>query len=170
MQRELLMQMASQAGLSPEQAEAIATGQTHRLVEMVSRDNPTLAALLSSMTTPRQSAAAEPTRPARARRGRRITERLQELEDELDAADELVSYLAGVLGACPCFGLDRRCPDCGGAGAPGALGSSDAEQLLAWTRPSLERLGLSIVRDKPKGASDTTAARKTAKEEEDKDA
>lgn len=167
MQEELLRQMASQAGLSPEHVEAIATGQTQRLVEMMSRDNPTMGALLSSMMAARGDGAE--ARP-RARRGRRLVERLRELEEELDAAEELVSFLAGVLGACPCFGLDRRCPDCGGQGAPGAYDSSDVTQLLAWTRPSLERLGLSIVRGKPKVASDTTAARETANQEEEKDA
>jgi hypothetical protein len=111
--------------------------------------DPAMMALLESM---RQ-------REAPAPRGRRADEReaddddddlrrakrmIRRLQRDLEAADEVLFFLAELLGACPsCFGASQRCMRCAGRGRPGAV-KPRREELLAWIEPALARLGLRV--------------------------
>lgn len=117
-------------------------------------DNPLMSMLLQQMAA-RQEADRTPDQEveqlkARLQRASRLIGRLRA---EAAAANEMASFVARVLGACPrCWGLDRFCRECLGAGTPGSR-APEAAELLDWVGPALQRAGLTAV---PSTASDST--------------
>ncbi len=76
-------------------------------------------------------------------RARKVVRRLKE---QIEAADVMLNHIGRVFGACPaCWGTNKLCETCHGQGKPGNE-EPDMEQLLAWTEPSLKRLGMKIVK------------------------
>lgn len=72
----------------------------------------------------------------------------------VDAA-EIVQLVARMTGACPvCLGLDAACGDCQGRRGPGAR-VPDADVLVKWIAPALDRVGLCVGRPKPRPPTDT---------------
>jgi hypothetical protein len=63
------------------------------------------------------------------------------------AAVVTLRRVAGMLGACPtCCGVESSCPECHGSGNPGsAAPMASAEELEAWLRPALNRMGMHIM-------------------------
>lgn len=73
-------------------------------------------------------------------------ETIRELQEELQVADKLLTYIARLTGYCPvCLGLNKRCLHCNGAHRAGSHEPME-EELLAWTKPALKRLGLRVVK------------------------
>ena len=108
-------------------------------------DDPLMSMLLQQMAA-RQEADGTPDEverlKARLQRAGRLIERLRE---EAAAANEMASFVARVLGACPrCWGLDRFCRECLGAGTPGSRAPEVAD-LLDWVGPALQRAGFTTV-------------------------
>jgi hypothetical protein len=70
---------------------------------------------------------------------------VQRLGAEVAAANAMTEWVAQALGACPaCWGLDRFCRRCLGAGLPGSS-EPDAERLVEWVTPALARSGLTVI-------------------------
>ena len=63
------------------------------------------------------------------------------------AAVATLRRVAGMLGACStCCGVESSCPECHGSGNPGsAAPMASAEELEAWLRPALNRMGMHIM-------------------------
>jgi hypothetical protein len=75
-------------------------------------------------------------------RAERLLERAQQ---DLVAANTMAEWVAGAVGACQrCWGLDRFCRTCSGAGVPGSR-PPDLEEFVAWIEPAFRRAGLVIV-------------------------
>lgn len=71
-----------------------------------------------------------------------------------DAA-AIVRSVARMVGACPaCLGLHAACAACQGDGAPGSR-APDAESLVKWIAPALDRVGLCVGRPRARPWTDT---------------
>ncbi|MEX2540731.1 MAG: hypothetical protein WD314_02950 [Trueperaceae bacterium] len=67
------------------------------------------------------------------------------LRQQLEEAAGAISYIAEVFGSCElCWGRERSCPQCAGAGGPGSR-TADRNELLAWVLPALHSVGLDVV-------------------------
>lgn len=67
----------------------------------------------------------------------------------------IVRSVARMAGACPdCLGLDAACAACRGDGAPGSR-MPDADALVRWMAPALDRVGLCVGRPRPRPPTDT---------------
>ncbi|MDX1417168.1 MAG: hypothetical protein R3293_23380 [Candidatus Promineifilaceae bacterium] len=70
---------------------------------------------------------------------------LKELRLYMESAEDTLRYFADLFGACAaCWGQHAECPNCHGQGQPG-FRLPQEEDLLAWTQPSLNRIGLKVV-------------------------
>jgi hypothetical protein len=113
---------------------------TERLRAQAGADPLTLL-LLEQMTA--TSAENNETEILKARL-KRAEHTLDRARADLVAANTMAKWVAGVLGACPaCWGLNRGCRRCSGAGVPGSS-APDLDQLVPWIEPALHRAGLVI--------------------------
>ena len=70
---------------------------------------------------------------------------VRRLGADVAAANAMTQWVAEVLGACPlCWGLNRFCRHCLGAGTPGSS-EADVDRLIDWVGPALARAGLSVI-------------------------
>lgn len=80
---------------------------------------------------------------------RRLRRRLRALAAELRAAQTVADTLAAALGACYlCWGEDRGCGHCGGAGRPG-WAEPDAALFAEFVAPALQRMQMQSVSGAP---------------------
>jgi hypothetical protein len=99
------------------------------------------------------SHAAPPQEEEAERLAIRLRRQNRRLEERLEAALGFLKALADLMGACPrCFGQDKHCPRCRGAGSPGSR-SPDPE-LAGWVKPAFHRLGYRVV---PRKATELAA-------------
>jgi hypothetical protein len=120
--------------------EQLTAALTERLRAEAGAD-PLTALLLEQMVA--ASAENDETEILKARLGR-AQHALDRVRADLVAANTMAEWVAGVLGACPaCWGLDRFCRRCSGAGVPGSS-APDLDQLVPWIVPALRRAGLVI--------------------------
>jgi hypothetical protein len=105
-------------------------------------DDPIMKLLLQQMLTRQEEATDDDTEARLRAHLRKATRLVQDLRAEAAAANEMVAFVARVLGACVrCWGLDRFCRECLGAGVPGSR-DLDATALLDWVGPALIRAGV----------------------------
>lgn len=118
---------------------------TEQLGERATRDP--FAALLLQQLTSQAETVEDPDAPdPRLERAARTIARLRA---ELAAANTMATQVARVLGACTaCWGLDRFCGRCRGAGAPGSH-TPDIDALVDWIGPALRRGGISLSTTRP---------------------
>jgi hypothetical protein len=143
--------LAARLGLSEEQIAALQHGDPSALMAAGRVDDPVLAAALASaLQQPTDAPVISTLTPDQQEieRLRRMLSaakhRIRELKQDLEAADAMVRYLALVFGACPaCWGQNRLCARCHGAGRPGSAQPVE-EALLDWVRPALRKLGLRV--------------------------
>jgi hypothetical protein len=147
MDQEMTQMLAQRLGLTGEQRDAIQSGDLSSLISAAAGNsqNPLMLALTASLLE--QSL---PDTEATARQYEHKLERakriIRELRRDLAGADEILNYIARVLGACSaCLGQNRFCPRCRGDGRPGSAAPPEVE-LLDWVEPALRRLGLRVVR------------------------
>ena len=142
MDRQLLFQMfAQRMNLHPEEAAALQNGDFEQAFKSRAQDDPLLMSMVSMMRKNREEEAAE---PEPRRQSRMPDEEIEDMREAMRAARTVLRYLAQVMGACNCWGKNRRCPRCVGKGSPGFRGSTEPETFLAWVRPGLEALGYQI--------------------------
>ena len=115
---------------------------TEQLSERAARD-PFAALLLQQLS--RQSESVEGGgQDVLERRLERASRAITRLRSELTAANAMAAHVARVLGACPaCWGLDRFCRRCLGAGTPGS-DEPDINALIDWVAPALHRAGVTV--------------------------
>lgn len=99
-------------------------------------DDPRVRMIEQLMSMQKSESDTDPER-ARARRLRKLERRAFALLHERNRE------IAAALGACPCFGMVRRCSECGGRGNPGWV-APDEELFLAYVGPVLEALGILV--------------------------
>jgi hypothetical protein len=106
--------------------------------------DPLMSALLGSLAqrqSERESEDDDELRRELARARRTIAR----LNASIRAADTMALYISELFGCCStCWGLNRVCPTCRGAGGPGYR-EADAERLLEWVQPALARHGLQVL-------------------------
>src|SRR5262249_37607992 len=78
-------------------------------------------------------------------RSRRIID-VQTAEDVASQALAALRHVAGIMGACDCWGQNKGCRDCYGRGEPGFRRPRDPGTFVAWVQPGLEKLGLRLER------------------------
>ena len=143
MNRQQLFQLfAQRMNLSPDESAALQSGDYERAFAGRVQGDPMLMSMLSMMQKTR---ADDESEPAPARRTSRIADDdIEDLQDALQAARTMLRYLAQVMGACRCWGKNRRCSRCEGNGAPGFRTSTDPQTFISWVVPTLQALGFQI--------------------------
>jgi hypothetical protein len=124
--------------------EALQSGDVSSLLAGQSAD-PLMAMLMSSMLNA-NSGKEEPIEAPMNYQHElaRLKKVIHDLKQQLAAADRMANYISEIFGACSlCWGLNKLCPSCDGKGQPGFAAPVE-EDLLAWVRPALKRLGLQI--------------------------
>jgi hypothetical protein len=98
--------------------------------------------IISSATAPSAEEMEDEALGTRLARAERSLDRARQ---DLVAANKMAEWVAGAVGACPrCWGLDRFCRSCSGAGVPGSR-QPDLEEFVSWIEPAFRRAGLAIV-------------------------
>jgi hypothetical protein len=142
--------LAARLGVTPEELAALDRGERPAFADREVSNSLLVAALVSTLGGPRPipdadsqtDPIAEIERLERALGAAR--RRIAELERDHDSARALLEYIGGVVGACPaCLGRNRLCLRCHGAGVPGK-GDPMQDDLLAFVRAPLRRLGFRI--------------------------
>ncbi|HEY7208681.1 MAG TPA: hypothetical protein VH477_00295 [Bryobacteraceae bacterium] len=114
--------------------------------------DPLVSALLASMMKPQDQQSEPELSTAAFERWKQTVRRLR---SQLAAAEQMLSDIANVFGACElCWGEDPSCPRCRGRGRPGNAIPIEAD-LLRWVEPALGRLGYEVSR---RGASTSATA------------
>ncbi len=147
--------LAQRLGLSVDEIAAVARGDLQPLLAGRAGSDPLLAALLAQMAETRERHPEQESPPAAPMPSLGA----DELREAVRAAHASLRYVAQVLGACRCWGMNPSCADCEGRGAPGFRVPADESLFLAWIRPGLSRLGLRVVAREP-DAQDRSAVPK----------
>lgn len=157
---QLLHLLGSRLNLSEAEANALQGGDyAGFLRERLAADSGLAGDPVFSMLASTLSAAADP--PSEASDEDPAAPDVDSVDDDDTATQALAALrsIAGILGACCCWGQDASCPFCEGLGAPGYRRSRDPQLFLRWVKPTLRRMGLRLVRSE-------TTVRTTDKPEE----
>ncbi len=89
----------------------------------------------------------------------------QKLREALVAANEMTSWIARLIGACPqCWGLVSDCSACSGRGGPG-YEQPAVSDLVDWLAPALHRAGLTFARPQPIQPPNSSSTHTTTEQE-----
>lgn len=106
------------------------------------QSDPVVSALLSNLMEQQKASSESASSELQLRR---LKAALRRHREDLAAAQTMLRHIASVFGACEaCWGRHPECERCGGHGRPGSAIPIAAE-LMNWTEPALERLGLCVV-------------------------
>jgi hypothetical protein len=143
MDPEMLQTLASNPAAAREHLQAMIAEQSAR--------DPRIGMLMKMLEQQAPGPDAAPPRDARADR---VRERVREMRAELSILRRRNADLAAALGACQmCWGVDDRCPDCAGAGAPG-WSKPDPDLYDDLVAPAIERHARKPAADpKPRSAT-----------------
>jgi hypothetical protein len=108
--------------------------------------DPLMAAVLGSMLNRQPEVRTAEDEADAEHKLERARASIRRLRRELAVAEAMALYIGETFGACQsCWGLNRTCPKCRGRGGPG-FAEPNEEELLAWVRPALTRLGFELSR------------------------
>src|SRR6266550_2115859 len=142
MDQILTRMLGEKLGIPMENYDSLLKGDLSSLVANLFPDPQTAMIVNSilSQTTAENEAPEKRVDPERALASARQT--IRELREDLEDADTMLHYFAEMFGVCPfCLGWGKQCVHCKGRGVLEDAFPNE-EELLAWVKPALKKLGL----------------------------
>jgi hypothetical protein len=146
MDQILTRMLVEKLGIPMENYDSLLKGDLSSLVTSLFPDPQTAMIVNSvlSQTTAENETSEKRVDPERALASARQT--IRELREDLEAADTMLHYFAEMFGVCPfCLGWGKHCLQCKGRGVLEDTFPNE-EELLAWVKPALKKLGLRVVK------------------------
>jgi hypothetical protein len=146
MDQMLTQMLVEKLGVPKEVYDNLQKGDLSTSISSLFPD-PQMAMLVNSMLgqiTTENETSEQRVDPERALANARQT--IRELREDLEDADTMLHYFAEMFGVCPfCLGWGKQCLHCKGRGVLEDTFPNE-EELLAWVKPALKKLGLRVVK------------------------